>query len=213
MGGCCNECCSNICGDCFTDPPSPHLSKDEDAFETFHNTGISFAIIGVEEPNNEQTIKEALELCRKHNKDDKYRFHSSIFVYCSDDSKTGYCLDYGRFYKKIDRIYDKGDRFYYHKEKESEGGVRFQKLKVEDYINNKCKEGCIYLTTDILNGKSFMEKAEKNFVFDVKNFNAVTHNCHTFVLEAVTALSAKKRNGIEHKNEENFVDEIKKVII
>lgn len=202
-----NTPCSNICDD---DPiPKADLPKVEEAYESFCDSGINFAIIGVKEQVDKSWIEKSKKLCREHGKDEKYRFHCSIFVYCSDDSKMGYCLEYGNLLKKKDEYYyKKKERFYYHKEHESAGGVRFQKVKVCDYIENKCKEGCVFLTTDKLNGKSFMEKAERNVIFDVKNYHEYNCNCHKFVLEAVIALSAKIRNDKNNRCINNFADEI-----
>lgn len=134
--------CNNICND---DPiPKADLPKAEEAYETFCDTGINFAIIGVKEQVDEKWIEESKKLCRKHGKDEKYRFHSSIFVYCSNDSKTGYCLEFGNLLKKKDEsYYKKLERFYYHKEKKSKGGARFQRVNVDKYIEHKCKDGCI----------------------------------------------------------------------
>ena len=53
-----------------------------------------------------------------------------------------------------------------------------------------------------------MEKAERNVVFDVKNFHDYTCNCHKFVLEAVIALSAKIRHDKNNRCINNFPDEI-----
>ena len=199
--------CSNICDD---DPiPAADLPKVEEAYESFCDSGINFAIIGIKEQVEQKWIEKAKKLCKEHGKDEKYRYHSSIFVYCSNESKMGYCLEIGNLLKKKDKPYYKNkERFYYHKEKESAGGVRFQKVKREDYLNKKCKEGCIYLTTDMLNGKSFMEKAEKNFVFDVKNYDEYKCNCHKFILEAVIALSAKIRYDQNNRCIKSFADEI-----
>lgn len=204
--------CSNICDD---DPiPKADLSRVEEAYESFCDAGINFAIIGVKEQVDKKWIEKSKKLCKEHGKDEKYRFHSSIFVYCSNDSKMGYCLEFGNLLKKKDEPYfKKKERFYYHKEHESKGGVRFQKVRVEDYIENKCKEGCVYLTTDKLNGKSFMEKAERNVIFDVKNYHEFNCNCHKFVLEAVIALSAKIRNDKNNRCINNFADEILDKII
>ena len=162
--------CSNICDD---DPiPAADLPKVEEAYESFCDSGINFAIIGIKEQVDQEWIEKNL-------------------------------------LKKKDKPYYKNkERFYYHKEKESAGGVRFQKVKREDYLNKKCKEGCIYLTTDKLNGKSFMEKAEKNVVFDVKNYDEYKCNCHKFILEAVIALSAKIRYDQNNRCIKSFADEI-----
>lgn len=197
----------NICND---DPiPESDLPKVDEAIESFCDSGINYAIIGVKEQVEKNLIEKSKKLCKEHGKDEKYRFHCSIFVYCSEDSKLGYCLEFGELLKKEDKYYyEKLQRFYYHKEKESKGGVRFQRVKIEDYLLNKCKEGNIFLKTDKLNGKSFMEKAEKNFIFDVKYFNAYTFNCHKFVLEAVNALSAKIRDDKNNRCINNFADEI-----
>lgn len=197
----------NICDD---DPiPDSDLPKVEEAYESFCDSGINFAIIGVKEQVKADLVEKSKKLCREHGRDEKYRLHCSILVYCSNDSKLGYCLEFGELYKKKDEhYYKKLERFYYHKEKESAGGVRFQKVKIEDYLQHKCKEGNIYLTTDKLNGKSFMEKVEKNLVFDVKNFHTYNCNCHKFVLEAVTALSAKIRKDKNNRCTNNFADEI-----
>ena len=200
-------CCSNICND---DPvPASGLGKVEEAYETFCDHGINFAIIGIKEQVEQKYINDAKKLCREHGKDEKYRYHCSIFVYCSEESRLGYCLEFGELYKKYDKhYYEQFRRFYYHKERESKGGVTYSYVKKDDYISHKCTEGYIYLTTDKLNGKSFMEKVEKDVVFDVKNFNAYTCNCHKFVLEAINALSAKIRKDKNNVCAHKFADEI-----
>ena len=120
--------CSNICDD---DPiPAADLPKVEEAYESFCDSGINFAIIGIKEQFEQKWIEKSKKLCKEHGKDEKYRYHSSIFVYCSNESKMGYCLEFGNLLKKKDEPYYKNkERFYYHKEKESAGGVRFQKVK------------------------------------------------------------------------------------
>ena len=41
-------------------------------------------------------------------------------------------------------------------------------MSVEDYISHKCKEGCVHLKTKQMLAKEYMERAEKNIIFDVK---------------------------------------------
>lgn len=206
-----NSACSNLCAD---DPvPQSDLGRIEEAYETFCDTQINFAIIGVKEQVDPKNVELSKKYCKEHGVSEKYRFHCSIYVYCSEESKTGYCLEFGELYKKKDKFYyEKFQRFYYHKGKDSAGGVRFSRIKLDDYISNKCKEGYIFLKTEPINGKNYMEKTEKNGIFDVKNFNRYNCNCHKFVLESVTALSAKIMREKNNRCIENFADEIINVI-
>ena len=203
--------CSNICDD---DPvPKSDLNKVEQAYEFFCDTQINYAIIGVKPQIVEKYIEIAKKRCREHGLPEKYGYHSSIFVYCSKESKTGYCLEYGELYKKKDKsYYPNYERFYYHKEHDSAGGVRYNRMKIEDYINHKCKVGLIHLKTESMNAKEYMEKVEENVIFDVKNYHEYNNNCHKFVLESVKALSAKINPTENNKIINNFPDEILRVI-
>ena len=202
MGNCCN-----ICAD---DPvPESDLPKVEESYEYFCDTQINYAIIGVKQQVEEKYQKLAEQKCKEHGLSSKYGFHSSIFVYCSKESKTGYCLEFGELYKNKDKsYYPDYKRFYYHKEKDSAGGVRYNRMSVEDYISHKCKEGCVHLKTNQMLAKEYMERAEKDIIFDVKNFHQYSNNCHKFVLESVIALSAKIDSSENNKCINNFADEI-----
>lgn len=205
------EACSNICDD---DPvPKSDLNKVEEAYEIFCDTQINYAIIGVKGQTKKKYQKIAEKQCKEHGLPPKYGFHSSIFVYCSKESLTGYCVEFGKLKKcKDESYYPDFRRFYYHKEPESLGGVRFNRIKKQDYITHKCKEGLIHLKTNNCTGKNFMEKAENKYIFDVKNFHPYTCNCHVFLREAVTALSAKIINDENNICVNNFPDEILKII-
>jgi hypothetical protein len=202
-----SDVCSNLCDD---DPlPDSKLTKVDEAYEIFCDTQINYAIIGVKQQIEKKYQDLAKKKCKEHGVSEKYGFHSSIFVYCSEDSLTGYCVEFGKLKKCKDTYYYKDfKRFYYHKEKESKGGVRFNRMKKEDYTFHKCKEGLIYLKTNNCIGKTFMEKAEQNYIFDVKNYHPYSCNCHIFVREAVNALSAKIIRGSNNKCINNFPDEI-----
>ena len=199
------ECCSNFCGE--DDPvPESKLQILEKEYESFCDRQINYAIIGVK-PQKHQKLAE--KECKKLGLSPKYGFHSSIFVYCSKESKTGYCLEFGALYKNQDKpYYPDFKRFYYHKEQDSAGGVRYNIMTIEDYISYKCTEGYIHLTTEKMSAKEYMDRAEKDIIFDVKNYDRYKNNCHKFVLESVIALSAKIDSSENNKCINNFADEI-----